>query len=282
MATRLPTRSPWLHEEVARRMRDRLSLIVQKPASWLHWDPLRGGMQGHALVAQCYPDVPCYVLAEHAERAQAAIKKEASSWWRLSRWRAPAAPWKEPATPAGMLWANMALHMDPDPQARIARWHSLLAVNGFLMFSCLGPDTLMELRALYQQKGWHYPSHEFTDMHDWGDMLVHAGFADPVMDTERITLTFDSPQRLLLELRELGRNLHTQRFPGLRGRAWHADLLQQMDRTMARSRDDGRLELTFEVVYGHAIKGAARMPVKGETNIALQDMRAILAQSQNR
>ncbi len=282
VAARTPLMSPWLHEEVGRRMHERLQWILKKPATWLHWDPLRGGLQAHDLVAQHYPDSSCYVPEAHMGRAQAAIKKEATPWWSMARWRSQSVAWRVADAPVAMLWANMALHMDPDPQALIARWHSLLEVDGFLMFSCLGPDTLRELRALYREQGWPDPSHEFTDMHDWGDMLVQAGFADPVMDTERITLTFESPQRLLQELRELGRNLHCRRFSGLRGKQWHAALLQKMVQSMASARSDGQLALTFEVVYGHAIKGAARMPVKGETSIALHDMRAILAQSQNR
>ena len=117
-----------------------------------------------------------------------------------------------------MLWANMALHLSADPQALMGEWQRALATDGFLMFSCLGPDTLRELRALYAALGWPPPSHEFTDMHDWGDMLVQTGFAEPVMDMERITLSFATPQRLLRELRELGANLHPERFPALRGR----------------------------------------------------------------
>ena len=53
-----------------------------------------------------------------------------------------------------MLWANMALHMAAQPSELMARWHETLAVDGFLMFSCLGPDTLRELRALYRALGW--------------------------------------------------------------------------------------------------------------------------------
>ena len=86
----------------------------------------------------------------------------------------------------------------------MAQWHRALAVDGYLMFSCLGPDTAKELRAVYADMGWPPAGHAFTDMHDWGDMLVQAGFAEPVMDMERITLTFATPQRLLEELRELG------------------------------------------------------------------------------
>ena len=111
-----------------------------------------------------------------------------------------------------MVWANMCLHNHADPLALMQQWHSHLATDGFLMFSCLGPDTLQQLRAVYAANGWPEPCHQFTDMHDWGDMLVQAGFAEPVMDMERITLTYSSPESLLQELRELGRNLHMNRF----------------------------------------------------------------------
>src|SRR5205814_4613696 len=123
--------------------------------------------------------------------------------------------------------------------------------DGFLMFSCLGPDSLRELRGLYAQEGWPPPAHDFTDMHDWGDMLVGAGFAEPVMDMERITLTWESPQRLLAELRELGANLHPARFPALRGRRWRERLDEELARSLTGA--DGRLALTFEIIYGHAL-----------------------------
>jgi malonyl-CoA O-methyltransferase len=112
-------------------------------------------------------------------------------------------------------------------------------------------------------------------MHDWGDMLVNAGFAEPVMDMERITLTFATPERLLLELRELGRNLHPCRFGALRGRAWHAQLLAALSQ-LAKPGDDGQLRLTFEVVYGHAFKAPPRMPVGPEIRVSLDEMRATL------
>jgi malonyl-CoA O-methyltransferase len=177
-----------------------------------------------------------------------------------------------------MVWANMALHMAPDPQALIAQWHKALAVDGFLMFSCLGPDTLRELRGVYQQLGWPAPSHEFTDMHDWGDMLVAAGFAEPVMDMERITLSFESPQRLLAELRTLGRNLHPERFGGLRGRGWLGQLHRQLAQNLGNPNEEGRLTLTFEVIYGHALKPARRLNVQAETILSLDEMRQNLQQ----
>jgi malonyl-CoA O-methyltransferase len=185
-----------------------------------------------------------------------------------------------PAGSVQMLWSNMRLHMAADPQALMRHWHEALAVDGFLMFSCLGPDTLKELRALYAALGWPPATHEFTDMHDWGDMLVHGGFAEPVMDMERITLAFDTPERLLQELRELGANLHPGRFAALRGRRWHAALLREIDKQLRGA--DGKLTLTFEVIYGHAIKPLPRARVGEESAVPLADMRAMLRGGRSR
>ena len=173
-----------------------------------------------------------------------------------------------------MLWSNMALHMAADPQTLLGTWHKALAVDGFLMFSCLGPDTVRELRTLYAALGWPPPAHEFTDMHDWGDLLVNTGFAEPVMDMERITLTYESPARLLGDLRELGANLHPARFTALRGRAWRHRLEQALTERLRGP--DGRLALTFEIIYGHALKPAPRVRVSEQSAVSLQDMRALL------
>jgi malonyl-CoA O-methyltransferase len=268
--------SPWLHEEVARRMEERLQLITAAPKRWVHWEPLRGGLQAHALLAKRYPKSECFVVQALVDKQHIALESIATPWWRLARWRGARVHFGLPESPVDMLWANMALHMAPDPQALIAQWSALLATDGFLMFSCLGPDTLRELRSVYRQCGWPPPSHEFTDMHDWGDMLVQAGFAEPVMDRETVTLTFATPERLLQELRELGRNLHTQRFAGLRGRRWHLALRQALA-ALCRPQGGGEvLSLTFEIVYGHAFKPAPRHAVAAETRLSLDEMRAHL------
>jgi hypothetical protein len=80
-----------------------------------------------------------------------------------------------------------------------------------------------------------------------------------VLDMERITLTFDSPRRLLDELRQLGRNLHSRRFAGLRGRRWLTQLHEGLQRGLAVPAEGGRLRLTFEIIYGHALKPPPRL-----------------------
>jgi malonyl-CoA O-methyltransferase len=276
----LPTAtSPWLHEEVARRMEDRLQWIKLQPQAWAHWEPVRGGLEAHATLTARYPDAACYVACAQEGQAQVAIKSVAKPWWQPSGWRAgPQHAQLPPDGSVQMLWANMALHVAADPQALIAQWHRALAVDGFLMFSCLGPDTAQELRDVYSLCGWPSPGHQFTDMHDWGDMLVHAGFAEPVMDMERIRLTFDSPARLLQELRGLGRNLHPQRFGALRGRQWRAGLERALAQRLADAADAGRLPLTFELIYGHALKPKPKLRVSAHSAVSLRDMRDMLQQ----
>jgi malonyl-CoA O-methyltransferase len=275
-AAHVPSESPWLHEEVARRMEERLAWIVRTPSSWVHWAPLQGGRQVQALLAKRYPKAQCFVQEGSDAQAAAARSELAQVWWKPARWLAPALQVAAPEQPVQMLWANMALHMHADPQALIARWHAALAVDGFLMFSCLGPDTLRELRPVYAAMDWSAPSHEFTDMHDWGDMLVHAGFGEPVMDMERITLTYSSADTLLEELKGLGRNLHPRRFAGLRGRQWRQTLCALLEQHLRGP--DGRLALSFEVIYGHAFKPSPRLTVASETRVTLEEMRQSLRQ----
>jgi malonyl-CoA O-methyltransferase len=268
-----PAMSPWLHEEVGRRMEERLQWIKRAPQAWVDWEPVRGGLEAHALVAQRYPQARVQVVEPQPTRAATAREKLAQSWWR--RLGGSKVEFGVPdAGSVQMLWSNMQLHTAADPQALIRKWYEALAVDGFLMFSCLGPDTLRELRAMYAQEGWPPPGHEFTDMHDWGDMLVHSGFAEPVMDMERITLAFDTPERLLQELRELGANLHPQRFAALRGRRFADRLRAALDARLRN--DEGKLTLTFEIVYGHAFKPLPRARMGEETAVSMGDMRAML------
>lgn len=280
-----PTVSPWLHEEVARRMADRLQWIRLQPSAWAHWGAVRGGLQIHAELVKHYPKADAFIVEAGAKYDKEAIKSIANKKWNLPKLLGggPKMHFNTPPDAGvNMLWANMQLHDALDPQELLAQWHKALAVDGFLMFSCLGPDTLRELRGMYELLGWPQPSHQFTDMHDWGDMLVQAGFAEPVMDMERIVLTYETPQKLLQDLRELGRNLHPERFAALRGKAWKGQLEAALTEHLADPKEGGRLKLTFEVIYGHAMKPKPRIKLSEQSAVSLQDMRSMLLGSRGR
>jgi malonyl-CoA O-methyltransferase len=274
-----------------------LQWINIQPKAWAHWAAVRGGQQAHAALLGKYPSSACFLPLAGEFIADSAIKNIANiasknategSKWQLSKLsnlfkNVPKVNYVTPNDGAvGMLWANMHLHNALEPQTLIAQWHKAIATDGFLMFSCLGPDTLRELRGMYEKLGWPVPSHQFTDMHDWGDMLIQAGFAEPVMDMERIVLTYETPQKLLQDLRELGRNLHPNRFPTLRGKAWKAKLETALVEHLADPAEGGRLKLTFEVIYGHAMKPKPRVKLSDHSAVSLQDMRAMLQGSRGR
>lgn len=268
--------APWLHGEVARRMAGRLAVVRARPVRIIDWWAAAGGA-GAALRAQ-YPQA----LVEAVEPTDPLLQRSRLAargpWWSPRRLlTASVAGRREdeplPEAAAQLLWANMMLHWSADPAATLARWHTALAVEGFVMFSCFGPDTLRELRALYRRLGEPPPAHAFIDMHDLGDAMVHAGFADPVMDMERITLTWADAPSALAELRTLGGNASAQRHPGLRTPRWRARLLASLETELAGP--DGRLHLTFEIVYGHAFKPMPRVRVQAQTRISAETLRTM-------
>jgi malonyl-CoA O-methyltransferase len=279
-----PIQTPWLHEEVARRMGERLEWIKLQPKTWLHWDVLRSGVQVQASLMQRYQraEVWCPVPSDAVGGYEQSLRSQfLPPWWSPRRWfgQSPHFTWPTDGC-MEMVWANMLMHLCEDPQGLLHRWHSLLATDGFLMFSCLGPDTLIELRGLYRELSWTEPMHELTDMHDYGDMMVQTGFAEPVMDVERIVLTFATPERALSELRGLGRNFHVNRPISLLGRGHLRKLCAAMSERLRN--EQGEIALTFEIIYGHAIKPQPRVKVSEYSSVSLQDMRQMLASSQSR
>lgn len=273
---RSPKASPWLHEEVGRRMADRLPWIRQAPASWTDWHPGLGGWAACHTVARHYENAELFLPSAQDLKAFDATNFDdsgVSGWWKRVTRRGPQL--LNPDTRVDLVWANMLLHGTHQPQAMMAAWWSRLKTHGWLMFSCLGPDSLRELSAVYQQMGWGSACHAFTDMHDWGDMLVATGFAEPVMDVERMVLTYTSAERLLDDLRAWGRNLSAARQGVTRGRAWRSQLLRVLERELPRDAD-GRLMLTFEVIYGHAHRPQPRPKVAEQTAVSLSDMRQML------
>jgi SAM-dependent methyltransferase len=150
-----------------------------------------------------------------------------------------------------------------------AEFHRVLEPGGLVMFSTFGPDTLKELRAAYASADGRTHVHRFIDMHDLGDMLVNAGFADPVMDMEYVTLTYAAVRDLMRDLKAIGaRNAARGRPAGLTGKA----LLAAVERHYESERRDGRLPATFEVVYGHAWKPQPRVTAEGKPIIPVKSI----------
>ncbi|MDO8419675.1 MAG: biotin synthase [Rubrivivax sp.] len=273
--------APWLHGEVARRMADRLPVIKLQPACIIEWGAFLG--TSRALLGAAYPRARILATEQQAWRRDATAAGLVTPWWSARRWGAapPAAVTEAELGPTQgqLLWSNMGLHGAIDPQAVMAAWHRALQVDGFLMFSTLGPGSLEGLRRLYAAMGWPPPHAPFVDMHDLGDMLVEAGFADPVMDQETITLTWPSGEALLDELRQIGGNVDPRRFAGLRTPRWRRRLAAALE---AGAGPDGRPRLVLELVYGHAFRAAPRPRLAPETALPLDDMRSMVRAGRRR
>jgi malonyl-CoA O-methyltransferase len=244
-----------LQREIGRRMLERLDYVRLEPQYVLDL----GCGTGASLTAlnERYPKAS--VIGVDLSEAMLRIGQKQRS--RL-RWLLPFLPGQRPALLAadaaalpfkpqsiGLLWSNLLLHWLDDPLPGFREAHRLLEVDGLLMFSTFGPDTLKELRASF---GDGYPhTQRFTDMHDYGDMLVACGFADPVMDAEVLTMTYASFDDLLSDLRQSGSACAMRaRRHGLMGRSAWAAARAAYERLL----NDGRLPATVEVVYGHAWK----------------------------
>jgi len=136
------------------------------------------------------------------------------------------------------------------PERVFQECRRVLRPGGLLLFSSFGPDTLRELRAAWQAADRQPHVHDFVDMHDLGDALVHARFADPVMDAERLVLTYGTLQDLLRDLKGIGaHNAAVTRHAGLTGKERFARFRSAYE---AFRQPDGRLPASYEVVYGHA------------------------------
>ena len=272
---------PWLHGEIARRLAERLSIVKQVPVHVFDWWSELGG--GSAQLAQAYPKATVTGVLRPESAASstpvASAAPVATPAWRHWLGLGSAGPRAiaqsaVPPAQAQLVWSNMSLHWAQDAPTLMREWQRALVVDGFLMFTTLGPGTLVTLRDLYRAHGWGTPYAPWTDMHDLGDMLVEAGFADPVMDQETLRLTWSSPQAALEELRALGMNTDAARCAGLRTPRWRDRLLAALG---AHVDAQGRVVLEFEIVYGHAFKPVPRAKLSEHTQVGLDDMKAMLS-----
>ncbi len=149
-----------------------------------------------------------------------------------------------------LIWANLTLPFIDDPLPAFVEMHRVIEAGGLVMFSSFGPDTLRELREILPAHAGERV-HRFIDMHDLGDALIAAGFEDPVMDMEMVTLTYDRLDALFKDLRaNAANNAALTRPRGLCGRAaW-----EQSRARYEQHRREGRLPVTVEIIQGHAWK----------------------------
>jgi malonyl-CoA O-methyltransferase len=264
-----------LLREVGRRLIERLDYVKLAPQRIADIGCGIGGARA-ALLAR-YPDAAWIGVDVSLPMLRAAAPRGGL----LARWLHPPGQFRVcadagslPLTDASvdLVFSNLMLHWHPAPHTVFPEWKRALRSEGLLMFSVFGPDTLKQLRAACAAALPDARPLPFVDMHDFGDMMVAAGFAAPVMDAEVLTLTYASPRALLREVAALGGNPRDDRRATLVSTRQAHALLDALE---AQRDAHGRIALSFEIAYGHAWKPQPRVP--GETNIPLERVRAGLA-----
>ena len=268
----------FLRREIAERMHERLSLVKIVPQRVLD----AGGGAGSDLgtLQKTYP--AAQIVGIDASLAMlAGAKTPAPAMRSLNQMLSRLMPAKAgvdllcgdfgtlPFGPNAidLVWSNLALHWHPQPDRVFAEWRRVLRVDGLLMFSNFGPDTFKELRTAFAALDETPHTLPFVDMHDFGDQLVEAGFSTPVMDAERITVTYGTVDALLADVRAIGGNPLATRRRGLIGRAaWQ----RMVDALEAQRGADGKIGLSFEVIYGHAFRPVPKTTVAGESIVRFQ------------
>ena len=151
-----------------------------------------------------------------------------------------------------LIWSSLTLQWANDLESTLRDCHRTLAPGGLMMFATFGPDTLKELRNAFANIDAAPHVNRFADLHDIGDMLVHAGFSNPVMEMDMLTLTYTDLKALMVDLKGIGaHNAAVTRRRGLMGKSSWQKLVQAYE----VHRRDARLPASFEVIYGHAWAG---------------------------
>jgi len=243
-----------LQREVCTRMLERLDCIKLRPQRIL--DAGSGTGWGARQLAEKYPSAQIIALDIAAAMLQSA--RSHSGWWQKlfggAQQMQVCGDIETLPLASGsmeMVWSNLAMQWCNDLPGAFGELHRVLKTEGLLMFSTFGPDTLKELRHAFNGVDKHNHLNRFADMHDIGDMLLQAGFADPVMDMEYMTMTYEDVRGVLYDLKRVGaHNATAGRGRGLMGKNAWLRLVENYE----QARCDGKLPATYEVIYGHAWK----------------------------
>ena len=146
-----------------------------------------------------------------------------------------------------LLFANLLLPWCR-PDIVFAEAARVLAPDGVLLFATLGPDSLGEVRRAFAAADNRIHVHAAFDMHDLGDLAMKAGLAEPVLDLDRLTVTYAEPAALWRDLKAVAAgNVAGGRRRELTGRGrW-----SRFEHALA-PRPGERFAVTVELIFGQA------------------------------
>lgn len=169
---------------------------------------------------------------------------------------------------AAMVWSPLWVQSVQDPAFLFDEWFRVLSLQGGVFFSTLGPDTATLLKNIAYELELPFP--DFMDMHDLGDLMARQGFSDPVVEMEKLSLSYFDVAKLLKEWRALFGNNLQGRGAALHGKSLLPKLLKRLEQL--RQGPENRVFLELELVYGHAWKVQPKT-VPGEAFIPVSSIK---------
>jgi malonyl-CoA O-methyltransferase len=250
----------FLHRRLREELLTRLDYVQLEPATVLDLGAGQGG--AFAALAGRYPRSRLIGL-DHAPQMLLAASCDKALCICGDAVQLPL-----PDASVDLVFCNLLLAYCSDPVPVFGEVRRVLREPGALLFSTLGPDTLVELREAWAEADDYTHVVRFPDMHDLGDLVVRAGLAEPVLDREILRVSYSQLEGLRADLRATGAiNRTAKRNHGLTGRRAVGRLRAALDR---RRDADGRLPLTAELIFGQAWAGPMADGAEGsETSIPI-------------
>jgi malonyl-CoA O-methyltransferase len=251
----------FIHDEARARLDARLDLVRLAPAVAVDHGCAMG--RGAELLAARYPAATVLAVDSSLPMLEAAAGRVPTA--RRVLGDAEALPLR--AASADLVLANLVLPWCR-PDRLFAEAARVLTDGGALLFATLGPDSLQEVRTAFAAVDDFIHVHAAFDLQGLGDLAVAAGLAEPVLDVDRIEVTYADFGGLVRDLRAVGGvNLAGGRRRTLTGRRRFGRFVERLPRNA-----DGRLRVTVELVFGQAFgRGTARgtAAVEGEVRVPL-------------
>ncbi len=172
-----------------------------------------------------------------------------------------------------LIYSNAAIQWSNDLDHAFSEFMRVLRPGGLLAFTNFGPDTLKELRQAWAEADGGSHVGQFVDMHDMGDALLNSGLVEPVLDVDRMVLTYEQVGGLMRDLKMIGaNNVNQDRSRGLTGKSRMAAMREAYE----QFRCDGRLPASYEVIYGHAwVPEQKPQSEDGVTMVSVDDIKRI-------
>ena len=234
-----------IQKEVAQRLYDRLSSIKIKPMSILDI----GCGTGHLsdMLFRLYPDANITCLDISFNMLEESYKKNGNLSCILSD--AENMPFKN--NKFDLIISSFTLHWCDEIEKIFFDTHRFLKDKGLFLFATVGPNTLDELEtAYYQAIDTEKHVNYFSDMHTYGDLLLKFGFHDPVMDTEKIIVEYNTFKDVLDSLKKTGANMVRDSKPSYISK----NSYQKLSNAYPTNQSNDRYPVTYEMIYGTAWK----------------------------